>query len=203
MNRMDLPMMKTSRSPVIASLLVAAAALSTTAPTLAQTVTDTEARRLFEPVRAVLQHPRCQNCHITGDAPLQYDEGRTHAQLVKRGPDGHGSPGMQCGTCHQTGNPDPALGPSAPPGAPNWHLPPPQMKMVFKDVSAAQLCRTIKDPKQNGDRSLEQFVAHMDEDKLVLWGWAPGGNRQPVTPAHPEVMAAVKRWVSAGAPCPS
>lgn len=33
----------------------------------------------FETVRAVLQHPRCQNCHIPGDAPLQFDEGRAHA----------------------------------------------------------------------------------------------------------------------------
>ena len=38
----------------------------------------------FETVRQVFQHPRCQNCHIPGDAPLQFDAGRTHAQNVLR-----------------------------------------------------------------------------------------------------------------------
>ena len=53
----------------------------------------------FETVRQVFQHPRCQNCHIPGDAPLQFDQGVPHAQNVLRGPDGHGSPGMTCATC--------------------------------------------------------------------------------------------------------
>src|SRR5882762_8639159 len=52
--------------------------------------------RAFEVVRSVFQHPRCQNCHIPGDAPLQGDEGRTHAQNVMRGPDGRGAVAMEC-----------------------------------------------------------------------------------------------------------
>jgi hypothetical protein len=35
-------------------------------------------RIAFETVRAVLQHPRCQNCHPEGDAPLQGDDGHAH-----------------------------------------------------------------------------------------------------------------------------
>src|SRR5215831_18664978 len=54
----------------------------------------------FETIRAVLQHPRCQNCHIPGDAPLQFDEGRVHSLNVLRGPDGKGAPGLPCATCH-------------------------------------------------------------------------------------------------------
>jgi len=56
----------------------------------------------FETVRQVFQHPRCQNCHIPGDAPLQFDQGLTHAQLVKRGLDGRGAAGLPCATCHAT-----------------------------------------------------------------------------------------------------
>ena len=80
----------------------------------------------FETVREVLQHPRCQNCHIPGDAPLQYDEGRRHAQYVMRGPTGHGAVAMECSVCHREANAPVSYGDRSPPGAPNWHLPPPR-----------------------------------------------------------------------------
>ena len=54
----------------------------------------------FEVIRSVLQHPRCQNCHIPIDAPLQFNEGRVHAMNVKRGPKGHGAAAMECSVCH-------------------------------------------------------------------------------------------------------
>ena len=60
-----------------------------------------EPDKLFEPIRSVLQHPRCQNCHIAGDQPLQYDEGKPHSMLVMRGMSGFGMPAMQCSACHQ------------------------------------------------------------------------------------------------------
>lgn len=96
-----------------------------------------------------------------------------------------------------------ALGPHAPPGAPNWHLPPENMKMVFKDVGARELCMTVKDRKRNGNRSMEDFVHHMADDLLVAWGWNPGGDRKPVSISKEETVAAVKAWVAAGAPCPA
>lgn len=181
-------------------LVLVLASLSFTPPTRAQS--SAEAARLFEPIRQVLQHPRCQNCHIIGDAPLQYDAGLVHAQRVKRGKDGKGLPALQCSACHQTTNAPLALGPHAPPGAPNWHLPPANMKMVFKDLSARDLCLTVKDRKRNGNRSMDDFIHHIAEDPLVAWGWNPGGNRQPVPIPKDETVAAVKAWVSAGAPCP-
>src|SRR5205807_1457259 len=58
----------------------------------------------FGTVQEVFQHPRCRNCHIPGDAPLQYDAGTPHAMAVARGPDGHGSRGLPCTTCHGTAN---------------------------------------------------------------------------------------------------
>ena len=77
----------------------------------------------FATVQKVLQHPRCQNCHIPGDAPLQFDDGQPHAQGILRGPDGKGAPGLPCSSCHGTENPPESYGPHAPPGAPGWALP--------------------------------------------------------------------------------
>src|SRR5690349_18821376 len=69
----------------------------------------------FATVQQVLQHPRCQNCHIPGDAPLQFDAGLPHQMAVARGPDGHGSPGLPCASCHGAANPPASYGPHAPP----------------------------------------------------------------------------------------
>ena len=42
----------------------------------------------FKKVYAVLQSPRCMNCHPSGDIPLQGDDSRLHAMFPKRGADG-------------------------------------------------------------------------------------------------------------------
>jgi hypothetical protein len=159
--------------------------------------------RAFETVRQVLQHPRCQNCHIPDNAPLQYDQGLPHAMNVQRGRDGHGAVGMNCSDCHQTRNLPAEYGLRAPPGAPNWRLPPENMKMVFINLPAAELCRVLKDPKRNGGKTPEQLVEHVAEDKLVLWGWEPGGQRAPVSVPHAQFVGAFKEWVSGGMPCPA
>jgi hypothetical protein len=157
----------------------------------------------FETVRQVLQHPRCQNCHIPGNAPLQYDEGRPHAMNVQRGRDGHGAVGMKCASCHRTQNLPAEYGLRSPPGAPHWHLPPENMKMVFIGLSSPEICRVLKDPKRNGGKTPAQLVHHVAEDALVLWGWAPGGERTPVSVPHTQFVDAFKEWVSGGMPCPA
>jgi mono/diheme cytochrome c family protein len=157
----------------------------------------------FETVRKVFQHPRCQNCHIPGDAPLQLDEGRTHAQNVKRGLDGQGVPGLPCATCHTSGNPPASYGASMPPGAPNWHLPPARTPMVFIDLTPAQLCATVKDAKATGGKDLAAMLDHVANDRLVAWGWDPGVGRAAVPVPRPEVVAAFRTWMDAGAPCPA
>lgn len=156
----------------------------------------------FETVRAVLQHPRCQNCHIAGDAPLQSDDGVPHSQSVVRGPDGNGARGQPCTTCHAAANPPASYGPNAPPGAPRWRLPPPEQKMVFKDLSSADLCRSLRDRGKNGGMDLPALVAHVSQDPLVLWGWNPGQGRSPVPVPHAEFVSAFKAWADADAPCP-
>ena len=163
--------------------------------------TKEEGLAAFETVRAVLQHPRCQNCHIPGDAPLQFDAGLVHGQNVLRGTDGRGAPGLACSTCHAAANPPASYGEHMPPGAPNWHLPPPERKMVFIHLSSGELCRRLKDKEENHGMSLEALLRHVTRDKLVLWGWNPGVGRAPVPVPHEELVAKFKTWIAAGAPC--
>jgi hypothetical protein len=183
-------------------LLVAGAALALACGTVSAQSPD-RGLAAFDLVRSVLQHPRCQNCHIPGDAPLQYDEGARHAQYVMRGPTGHGAVAMECNTCHGDSNRPASYGDRAPPGAPNWHLPPPETKMVFIGLTPRQLCETIKNPRMTGGKDLTAMHAHMRDDKLVAWGWNPGGNRAPVPATQAQAADAFKTWMDAGSPCPA
>ncbi len=155
---------------------------------------------LFAEFVSVLRHPRCMNCHSRGDFPRQGNDGHPHTMNVRRGPEGHGVTAEKCSTCHQDHN---LVGAHTPPGAPNWALPPPTTPMIWQGLSDAQICRSIKDPKQNKNRNLDQLVEHLTKDKLVAWGWNPGQGRDPVPMSHDEFAAKVKQWQAAGAPCPA
>lgn len=186
---------------VVSAALAAAVGCAAPSSASAQTSVSKDAGiAAFETVKAVFQHPRCQNCHIPGDAPL-FGDGRPHAMSVVRGPDGNGAPGMTCATCHGAANPPDAWGPGMPPGAPNWKLPPPQHKMVFIGLSSGDLCRLVKDPAKNGGKNFDALIHHVADDKLVAWGWNPGIGRAAVPIAHDEFVAKFKEWVAAGAPC--
>jgi len=174
------------------------AALAGDAQTSAQP--DTSASRAaFLQLYRVFTSPRCQNCHAAGDAPLQGDDSHVHIQNVKRGADGHGVTAMRCDTCHQTVN---LPGEHMPPGNPKWALPPPQHKMVFVGRSPAELCQQIKDPKQNGGRSLDQLLDHVANDDLVGWGWNPCDGRTLPPLSRPETAAQMKVSIAGGAACP-
>lgn len=173
-------------------------------PRLAEAAGSREAAvAAFETVRQVLQHPRCQNCHIPGDAPLQFDSGLPHAQGVQRGPAGRGAPGLPCATCHGNANLPASYGPNVPPGAPHWQLPAPGHKMVFLGLSGAELCAALKDQNANGGRDFAELVKHVSKDGVVLWGWNPGGVRAPVPVPHAEFVAKFRQWAAAGGPCPA
>jgi hypothetical protein len=120
-------------------------------------------------------------------------------QNVKRGADGHGVYGMRCDTCHQERN---LPGEHLPPGNPKWALPAPEHKMVFVGRSPVQLCRQLKDPKQNGGRDLQQLWDHVAHDDLVAWGWDPGPGRTLPPLSRPDTAAQMKIWIDAGAACP-
>ena len=156
----------------------------------------------FETVRAVLQHPRCQNCHPAGDAPLQGDDGHVHTQNVQRGPAGRGRVGEACSTCHGPANPPSNYGAHVPPGASEgWHMPSPEMKLVFVGVAPRALCEQIKDPARNGGKDMAALRAHL-ETPLVLWGWSPGFGRPPVSTPRGTFLDAWESWTRTGAPCP-
>ncbi len=158
-------------------------------------------KKAFGDVHAVLLSPRCSNCHPAGDAPLQTDAGIPHAMNITRDSEKNGVP---CSTCHYEKNAEDAVGAPAgsPPGAPNWHLPPEDTPMVFVGRTPEQLCAQLKDPKQNGNKTLAQLLHHVGHDPLVLWGWNPGEGRTTPPLPHDAFVKSFQAWVDAGGPCP-
>jgi hypothetical protein len=154
----------------------------------------------FREMLVVIRNPRCMNCHSTGDFPRQGDDGHPHAMNVRRGPDGKGVTAEKCSTCHQDHNLE---GMQLPPGAPNWHLPPRDMPMIWQGLTDRGICEQLKDPARNGHRTMEKIVEHFTTDKLVAWGWNPGPGRAPVPMSKEDFAAKVKEWASKGAACPA
>ena len=152
---------------------------------------------LFAPVAAVLRHPRCMNCHPRDDRPRQGDDRHKHLQNIVRGPDDMGFVNARCAACHRDENNQH----SGVPGAPTWHLAP--LSMGWQGLNDAELCSTLVDKSKNGGKDIAALVEHMDKDKVVLWGWDPGGDRAPVSTPHPEFVTQLKAWEAAGAPCPA
>ena len=182
-------------SPAFFSPTAAAVQESDAAP--AQRIAESKAA--FLEVYKVLMHPRCMNCHPAGDRPLQGDDSHVHAQNVQRGTDGGGKFALKCKNCHQDTN-LPAAG--LPPGNPVWHLPKPEMPLVFEGLSPAELATQLKDPKKNGGKTPEQLFHHIDQDQLVLWGWNPGEGRTLPPLTHAEFSGKFREWLDKGAAIP-
>jgi hypothetical protein len=162
-------------------------------------IADSRARAvaLFQEAGKVLQHPRCVNCHPAGDRPLQTDRMQPHQPLVVRGVDGHGAPGLACGTCHGAANYDAARMP----GHPEWHLAP--ASMAWEGRSLGAICEQIKDPARNGGKDMAALLHHMAEDSLVGWGWSPGPGRAPAPGSQRAFGELLRAWAEAGAHCPA
>ena len=81
----------------------------------------------FADIYAVATHPRCLNCHPSGDVPLQTDESTPHSMGITRF-----SPlqGQHCSTCHAGSGVGDGLAP-LPPADPAWSMPP--KHMAFED----------------------------------------------------------------------
>jgi hypothetical protein len=156
--------------------------------------------RAFRDIASVLTSPRCLNCHVPGDNPLQGEDNHAHNMKVARGTEGEGgSPAMHCANCHQDEN---VATPHAPPGTPGWRMPSAATRMAWQGLTSAQLCQTVKDPATNGKRSLTDLIEHVSTDKIVNWGWNPGPGRTPPPLSHQQFVQRVKEWAAAGAPCP-
>ena len=174
---------------------------------------DATAKAAFAEAYKVFMHPRCVNCHPAGDAPLRGEDSRPHTGLrLRRGVDGQGVFTLKCTNCHQAQN---QQGQHMPPGAPNilkdgsldltnprWHLPSAKTPMIFEARSAAQLCRQLQDPKQNGGLTAEQLIHHTSNDPLVLWGWNPGEGRTTPPLSHDQFVVSIKEWLDKGGACP-
>jgi hypothetical protein len=157
-----------------------------------------ESVKAFMDVYKVLMSPRCMNCHPSGDVPLQGDDSHIHNMLPQRGKDGKGIYAMKCMNCHQPTNLE---GLNKPPGNPNWHLPPSNMKMVFEGRTPGQLARQIINPKTNGNKTIQQLIAHAD-DGLVKAGWDMGEGRTAPPLSHEEFKKAWITWIKSGAYAP-
>jgi hypothetical protein len=157
-------------------------------------------------VYSVLTHPRCINCHTATNYPQQGDERQRHFANVVRGPEGKGVPGLNCASCHQESNADS----TGVPGGHDWHLAPLSMRWQDqndKPLSSAEICRAVTDRSKNGNLDGPGLLKHHEEAILVLWAWNPGrrldGTQRTLPPlSHEEFVAATRRWVEAGTPCP-
>jgi len=124
-----------------------------------------------------------------------------------RGPEGKGVPGLSCAGCHQETNADS----TGVPGGHNWHLAP--LSMQWQDtndrpLSSAAVCRAVTDRTKNHNLDGPALLKHHEEEALVKWAWNPGrrpdGSMRTLPPmTHEEFVAATRRWVEAGTPCPA
>lgn len=205
----------TNRWTAAGALLLAAACLSPAAAQqearLPQTLKAPEAfagiadrtersRALFEEIGKVVTHPRCVNCHPRGDTPLQGDAMTPHQPPVRRGAADFGVAGMHCNTCHGAENVAFVGAAGSIPGHQPWMLAP--REQAWEGKSLGEICRQLKDPARNGDRTLAELHEHMAEDGLVGWGWHPGEGRTPAPGSQQQLGALVQAWIDSGAACP-
>lgn len=153
----------------------------------------------FKKVYSVLMHPRCMNCHPSGDIPLQGDDSHAHNMLPQRGIDGKGVSTMKCITCHASKG---VPGEHTPPGNANWHLPPADMKMVFQGKSPRELAMQLVDSKKNGHKDIKALRKHAEDD-LVKTGWKMGGDRALPPLSYEEFRQAWYTWIDNGAFAPA
>ena len=172
---------------------VAAAALAAALPVGAAA----DDARLFYPIAAVLEHPRCMNCHQGTESLHRQDMGTPSASRVARAPEPAAMAAAPCRACHRDDN----SADGAVPGAPRWRLAPPTTN--WRGFDAAEKCAAIKDPARNGKRfTIAEVVEHMKSAPLVLWAWRPGAGRAKPGLSHDEFVRALEAWAEAGAPCP-
>src|SRR2546430_670824 len=160
----------------------------------------------WQQVYSVLTHPRCINCHTATSYPQQGDDRHRHFANVVRGRAGKGVPALQCATCHQEANADS----TGVPGAHDWHLAPLSMKWQDRNdkiLSSAEVCRAVTDRAKNNNLDGAGLLKHHTEEPLVLWAFQSSrridGSMRTLPPlTHEEFVAATRKWVEAGTPCP-
>ncbi len=204
--------MPSTKIGLLTIVLIAVSSLEGTGPRQLEAASSeprpprSEGLDAWQQVYAVLTHPRCINCHTAGNYPQQGDDRHRHLLNVVRGPAGKGVPALQCGTCHQAANADT----TGVPGGHGWHLAPLSMKWQDTNdriLSSSAVCSAVTDRSKNGDRDGAALLKHNEEEPLVLWAFNPGrrvdGSLRTSPPiTHDQFVAATRRRVEAGMPCP-
>jgi hypothetical protein len=159
-------------------------------------------RALFTEAAKVLTDPRCMNCHPVTRSPTQGDDMHPHIPPMQAGESGMGVPGLSCTSCHRSSN-TAVLGSriGSVPGAEPWLLAP--ASMAWQGLTLGEICRQLKDPTRNGDRSLTDIHRHLSEDHLVGWAWHPGEGRRPAPGTQEAFGALIAAWIETGAECPT
>jgi hypothetical protein len=196
-------------SSVCLALLTVAHSLAQNSPELRHpksfsTIVETKerSRALFAEAAKVITHPRCMNCHPADDHPRQGNNMELHVPPVTRGSAGLGVAGNTCQTCHDEANytVQERASYQSIPGHPRWALAP--IEMAWQGKSLTEICQQIKDPKRNGNKTLEMLHEHMADDELVGWGWKPGAGRDPAPGDQKAFGELIHAWIETGAECP-
>ncbi|MDP4262217.1 MAG: hypothetical protein Q8941_06765 [Bacteroidota bacterium] len=153
-------------------------------------------KKAFLEVYKVLMSPRCMNCHPSGDVPLVGEDSHLHGQRVKRGEDGRGMYASKCANCHMDKN-TPGL--NKPPGNPDWHMPPANMKMIFQGRAARELAAQLLDTAENGNKTIEDLKNYIANNGLVAGAWNPGEGRNPPPLSYEEFTKQFRLWIDNGA----
>lgn len=169
-----------------------------------------EGQQAWARIYEVVSHPRCANCHVGEDnIPMwsgpSYGKTRPHGMHINAGDDRIGATHLLCMTCHITSKDFDTEPHAAPRHGKTWALAPAEFQWFGK--SSAEVCEQLKDPDRNGGRKDHLALAeHLKHDAEVhgpvLWGWNPGGTREPAPyslQAHVDDMLI---WGVAGMPCP-
>lgn len=153
-------------------------------------------KKTFLEVYKVMMSPRCINCHPAGDVPLVGDDSHLHEQRVKRGEEGRGMYASICTNCHKDKN-TPGL--NKPPGCPDWHMPPANMKMIFQGRTPRELATQLLDTAENGNKTTADLINFIEVNQFVLAAWNMGEGRNPPPLAHEEFARQFRIWIESGA----
>ena len=179
-------------------------------PPAAGTITKEQGLEAWQRIYEVTSHPRCANCHVGKDnIPMwsgpSYGKTRPHGMYIHGDESRIGAKSMLCSTCHITTK-NLKTDDNEPPryGIP-WSLAPVEFQWFGK--TSKEICQQLKDPERNGGReSYLQIAEHLQHDASlngpVLWGWNPGGNREPVPYTLQAHVDDVLKWGVSGSPCP-
>jgi hypothetical protein len=146
-------------------------------------------------IESVLTHPRCMNCHTMTGYPTQGDERQPHpVQKLPDADDGQ-TAAAPCDTCH----------------TPGWQMPPQTLAWENepgKPAPGAAICATLTRGPDGAEPDYERIIEYAQLASVVLWAWEPGkrpdGADRSLPPiSHEDFVDALKRWISAGAPCPA